>query len=188
MQFPAIAVVLMQQVYLKFPDLPHGDDNARRLLIRRCGEQLVYVLGPRWGNKKRAGVGDEFRSKDAIAYLEDDGTCSIWDTQNGATRQLSVRAGSEPHFPHVPISEATFMALSPVDHLGTASPVEPPVPPVDTLAERVKTLEQSHAELHAKVDILKASAVHKPLKDQLPRYVAKVRIFGYTITVVSMPE
>jgi hypothetical protein len=191
-QFPAVAVDRMRRIYALFPTLPAGDDEARRLLIRRCGEQIVYALGPRWGNKKRAGVSDLFRSKDAIAYMEDDGTCSVWDTQNGSTRALSVQAGSAPNYPHLPTNEATFMSLSPVDYLGNREPVpiQTPVPP-PSLEPRVVVLEQLLAitqqhlgVLTAAVHVLEANTVHKPL----PQYIGQIRLFGYGITVVSRPE
>lgn len=199
MQFPSHAVVLMLRIYDKFPTLPLGDDDARRELIRKCGEQIVHIFGPRWGNKKRAGVGDEFRSKDAIAYLEDDGTCSVWDTQNGSSRKLSVMPGSAPHYPRLPTDVATFMPLSPVNHLGI-DPVDRPLPSPPVLEDRtlqtrvfalegrVESLLQRIKEVSDFALAIHVSTVQKPLKDHLPRYVAKIRLFGFMTTIVSTPE
>jgi hypothetical protein len=197
-RFPAEAVDLMRRIYERLPHLPSGDEDARRVLIRVCGEQLCYSLGPRWGNKKRAGLSDAFRSKDAMAYLEDDGTCSVWDTQNGWTRELIVKADSPPDYPSLPTSEATFIPVEPINHLAVPVPQPVPLPPDRSLEMRVEALELAQGALLAHVNALrlevvalaqalvtlKGEVVYKPL----PRYVGVLSVFGYKKTIISTPE
>jgi hypothetical protein len=125
MQFPARGIEIIAALYKASPQ----DDAARRLDIQKVGEQMAHDLGPQWGNKKRAGVSDDLRSPDSIAFLEADLTCSVWDIQasNGA---FLVHAGKEPDFPHLPMGEATFMPCDPKNHLaGNPMPGEVPEPP-----------------------------------------------------------
>ena len=188
MTFPVDAFDVMRQLYAKFPVLVQGDEDQRRVLIRICAEQIAYVLGARWGNKKRAGLGDAFRSKDSIAYLEDDGTCSVWDTQHGVTRALIVRAGSEPNYPHLPVSDATFMTVQPTDHLGLDQPVPDPGPSVPNpgtpdigarltaIDRELQLIRLSLAKLHEKpAPVMPAPVI------VFPEYTGK--LFGYTITL-----
>lgn len=202
MRFPAQAVQLMTRMYAMFPDLVHGDEAERRTLIKFCGEQLAFTLDPRWGNKVRAGAPLTLRSKDAIAFLEDDGTCSVWDTQDGTTRALRVVADSEPDYPHLPVLEATFVPCDPIDHLLLPAPTPPPAPrprpdpgpdedPDPELPQRLKALEETVAQLAQTVRLLGwemerrfGLVVEKPL----PRYVGSVRLFGYRLTIISVPE
>lgn len=112
------------------------DDVARKVAIQRVGEQMSFDLGPEWGNKKRTGLSDDFRSADSVAYAENDGTTSVWDIQasNGA---ILVTAGKAPDYPHLSPDEAEFIACDPINHLGGPAP-EPGDP---QLADRVAILE-----------------------------------------------
>ena len=86
MLLPKEAVRACDGLYARNKSLAHSsDDNDRWRLTRMIVEQIAFALGDRWGCKKRAGLGDEWQSKDAIAYREDDGTVSVWDWQNGTT-------------------------------------------------------------------------------------------------------
>jgi hypothetical protein len=127
MQFPEVGVRVAQGLYERHTDLANGSDDQRRQLIKMIGENICAVLGSRWGNKVRAGLGDEYRSKDGIAYREDDGTISVWDIQDGGSRKYVVPAGAEPTYPHIGPAEARFIELSPIDHLGLNKPPEPVV-------------------------------------------------------------
>jgi len=130
MTFPNAAVIACDGLYAANVALAKGSDDERRTLTRKIAEQVAFMLGPRWGNKKRHGLGDEWQSKDALAYREDDGTLTVWDWQNGDTRKRGVNEGAEGL--RLPANEADFMPVTPTNHLGSVTPpVTPPgVPPV----------------------------------------------------------
>ena len=99
--------------------LAHSDsDDDWRQLTRLIAEQIAFALGDRWGCKKPAGLGYEWRSKDALAYREDDGTVSVWDWQSGASRRRVVNAGDEPDYPRLTAGEAAFVPVAGANHLG----------------------------------------------------------------------
>ncbi len=129
MTFPRKAANACDQLYARYPQLAQGDDPARRKLTRMIVEQIARALGDRWGCKKRAGLDDEFQSKDAIAYREDDNTVSVWDWQDGTTRKRGVNEGDEPSDAHLSPEQAVFMPVTPADHLGWYNEEKPP--PVD---------------------------------------------------------
>lgn len=114
------------------------NDDARRLAIRRTCEQMAHDLGAQWGGKKRAGLGDEFRSPDSIAVLEANNTISIWDIQlsSGA---IDVFPGKPPSYPNDSLSNSAFMPCQPVDHMnggggsGPAPQPQPGQPPIVVL-------------------------------------------------------
>lgn len=165
------------------------DDGARRIAIQKVGEQARHDLGPRWGNKKRAGLSDDFRSPDSIAVLEDDQTVSVWDVQS-SSGQILVVAGSQPTHPHLSPDEATFMPCNPVDHMGsgTPDPPDPPDPPSDDLEARVSLLETQQAEQYAVNE--RAQAALDDQAQQIAMLAAKVahleteplRVVGPTTT------
>lgn len=128
MNFPARGIAIIQALYKASPQ----DDVARRIDIQRVGEQMAHDLGPNWGNKKRAGLSDDFRSPDSIAYREDDGSVSVWDIQasNGA---ILVHADKPADHPNLPASEAAFMPCVPTNHLG-GEPLPGEVPPLGSPA------------------------------------------------------
>ena len=150
--FPARGVEIVNELYA---GVNPQDDNARRVSIHRTCSQLVFELGPRWGNKKRAGLSDDFRSPDSLAYLEDDSAVSVWDIQ-ASSGAILVHAGKPPDYPRLPSSEAAFMPCAPANYLMPQPPppvvippsapppvVVPPVPPtVVTCAECPEILER----------------------------------------------
>ena len=147
MIFPVRGVEIIRALY----DASPQDDAARREDIQKVGEQMVHDLGNKWGNKKRAGLSDDFRSPDSIAYHEDDGTVSVWDIQ-ASSGAILVSAGDPPTHPNLPPSEAAFMPCRPVDHMGGGQPPGPdPEPPAEDLELRVAALEAIVAELEAQV-------------------------------------
>ena len=130
---PAYAQTLFPQRGVEIIDVLYRgvsaqDDGARRIRIKITCEQFTHDLGVRWGGKKRAGLTDDSRSPDSIAYLEDNGTVTVWDIQlsSGA---IDVAAGKPANHPNLPTSEATFMPCDSRDHIGSGAVVIPP--PVD---------------------------------------------------------
>jgi hypothetical protein len=118
MLFPAQAAQACDELYERNVSLARSDDdNDRRRLTRLIAEQIAFTLGDRWGCKKRAGLGDEWQSKDSIAYREDDGTVSVWDWQNGSTRRRAVNAGDQASHANLSPQEAAFMPVSATNHL-----------------------------------------------------------------------
>jgi len=122
MRFPQQAVRACDEMYERNTSLAHSDsDDDRRRLTRLIAEQIAFVLGDRWGCKKRTGLGDEWQSKDAIAYREDDGTVSVWDWQSGSSRRRAVNADDEPSNPRLPPADAAFMPVAAKNHLAWQS-------------------------------------------------------------------
>jgi hypothetical protein len=174
MTFPQRGIEIIQALYHASPQ----DDTARRRDIQKVGEQLCHDLGPQWGNKKRAGVSDDLRSPDSIAFLEADLTVSVWDIQ-ASSGAILVHAGKAPDYPHLGMGEAAFMPCDPKNHLaGNPLPGEVPnppdtgPPPVDlgpVLAElaalhaELAAVEAAQAELIARVDALEDAAA-RPLR------------------------
>ena len=117
--FPIGGRAIIEQLGAKFPALFVNDDDKQRELTIKIGEQFAFAFGLKWGNKKRAGLGDEFRSKDSIAVKEPDGTTSVFDMFSSGMAIL-VNDGDLPESPshaNLPSSEATFMPCQAVDHL-----------------------------------------------------------------------
>jgi hypothetical protein len=185
MNYPQRLVEIIDTFYASHPHLAKGSDAQRRDLMRMIHEQYEHELPPaqrgRWGNKQRAGLSDVDRSKDGSAYLEDDGTLSVWDVQNGATRERAVNAGDPPSHPHLPAGEATFIRVEPVHHFGTPTP-EPPAPPppsvdLGPILARLDAIERINGRLDRDLH-----AIHEQI-DQLPPPVmppiptkAKIRV------------
>jgi hypothetical protein len=149
--FPNGGRAIIEQLAAKFPDLFVNDDTKQRQLTIKIGEQFAFTFGPKWGNKKRAGLGDEFRSKDSIAVKEPDGTTSVFDMFSSGLAIL-VNDGDLPESPshaNLPPSEATFMPCQPVDHLDGPTPNPTPRPtPVD-LGPVMAKLDAQAAEIAA---------------------------------------
>ena len=173
MTFPPRGIEIIQALYTANPQ----NDDERRIHIQRVGEQMCFEWGPQWGNKKRAGLSDAFRSPDSIAFLEADGTVSVWDIQS-SSGQILVGAGQEPHHGHIPPGEATFMPCQPVNHLGAVpnpGPVEPDPgtpPPSDEFKELrmlLTTALVSLEELKANQDVTNALLTQLQLRhDPVP--------------------
>lgn len=129
-----------------FPDLFVNEDEKQRVLTQKIGEQFAFTFGDRWGNKKRAGLSDDFRSKDSIAVREDDGTISVWDMFSSGL-DILVHDGDLPvpgSHANLPPSEAAFIPCEPINHLaGNPLPGEtPPEPGEADLEDRVESLEE----------------------------------------------
>lgn len=178
MNMPARAVEIIHALFKANPQ----DDAARRVDIQKVGEQLVFELGRKWGNKKRAGFGDEFRSPDSVAYDEDNGTVSVWDVQTSAG-VITVFEGKGPDHPFLPPSEAAFIPCEPVNHLGVAEPDEPDQPenpgPVD-LGPVLAAIAALDAKVQALVDRPAPPIDLPPVTVTFPNYEgsAKIPYFG----------
>jgi hypothetical protein len=117
--FPTGGRAIIEKMTAQFPGLFVNDDDKQRQLTTKIGEQFAFAFGPQWGNKKRANLSDDFRSKDSIAVREADGTTSVWDMFSSGLAIL-VNDGDLPvpgSHANLPPSEATFMPCPPVDHL-----------------------------------------------------------------------
>ena len=179
MTFPIKAEAIVRALYT---GVNPQDDEARRIAIQRVGEQLAFSLGPRWGNKKRAGLSDAFRSPDSIAYQEDDDTISVWDIQ-ASSGLILVHEGKEADYPHLSPSEATFMVCAPVNHLGLSESVPapgptPPNPGTPKIGARLKAIETELQLIR-----ISLAKLHEKLVDcpNFPNYTG--RIFGYGVTL-----
>lgn len=125
------------------------DDDARRVAIQRVCEQMQFDLGEQWGNKKRAGLPDTFRSPDSIAWQEAEGQpVSVWDVQ-ASSGQILVFAGKPADHPNLPVDEAAFMDCTATNHLGTTPPPDPEPEPGDDHDAIWAAIEQTQAVLTA---------------------------------------
>ena len=122
MQLTQRHVEIVNTLYMANLTLARGDDNQRRQLTQKIDEQICFEFGNRWGMKARAGGSINDASKDSIGYHETDGTVSSWDWQNGSSRAPQIHANQEPDYPHLPLSEATFVSVFPVNHLIVLNP------------------------------------------------------------------
>ena len=131
-RWPDRVQVIVNALAAKHPDLVQGDDEARRKLTGFFAEQCRFELGPAWG-RKRYGGGPI--SADIICYK--DHTMFIgWDTQlaGGVITQWpdSIDLSVDP--------EHKFIAVDPVDHLGSASPGPAPQPDLTYVLEQLKLI------------------------------------------------
>ena len=181
MRLPDAAQAIVVALYRKHLDLARGDDDQRRQLTSKIAETVRFTLGPSWGWKS-AGSGRP-PSKDAIA--QQDGAI-LWgyDLFNGATREPNDRPEAEN------ITGQVFIAVPPVDHLGTSVPptipptIPPTTPPSDDLRPRVAALEgglralsdalaslsRDVSDLRARVDALPAVDVTAAVAAEIARY------------------
>jgi hypothetical protein len=139
---------IVEHLTRMFPDLFVNDDEKQRQLTTLIGEQFAFTFGLSWGNKKRTGLSDDFRSKDSIAVQEDDGTISVWDMFSSGL-DILVHDGDLPvagSHANLPPSEAVFIPCEPKNHLGgNPLPGETPEPPSADLEARVESLEDFRA-------------------------------------------
>jgi hypothetical protein len=170
--FPQRGIEIVQALYKASPQ----DDAARRRDIQKVGEQMAHDLGPQWGNKKRAGVSDDLRSPDSIAFLEADRTCSVWDIQ-ASSGAILVHADKPPDYPHLPMGEATFLPCDPKNHLaGNPLPGEVPDPPSTPQPVDLSPVLQALAEL---------KGVVQQLVDQPAPPVAKAPVYDGSLGLPS---
>lgn len=167
-------------------NLARGNDDQRRELTQKIDEQICHEFGKRWGMKARAGGNIGNASKDSIAYLEDDGTVSVWDWQNGTTREPQIRAGMEPNYSHLPTSEAKFIEVQPVNHLSSVpddDEDDPLIPILKKIADTQQTIMENQVRLAQAIQLL----LDKPAPDinippiKFPDY--KGSIFGFNVTL-----
>lgn len=176
MNFPARGVEIVRALYTANPQ----NDDERRIHIQRVGEQLVYELGPNWGNKKRAGLSDAFRSPDSIAYRESDGTVSVWDVQ-ASSGQILVHDGKPADHPNLPESEATFMPCAAVNHL-VVTPPGPPGPEPGTPAPSPGSPVDLGPVLAALADlrgIVEQLRDKPPIDQRFPVYTGSIGLPGW---------
>ena len=175
MNFPGRGVEIVIALYKANPQ----NDDERRVHIQRTVEQMVYELGPNWGNKKRAGLSDAFRSPDSIAYREADGTISVWDVQ-ASSGQILVHDGKPADHPNLSEGEATFMPCAAVNHLGTPQehePAEPGTPSTPPAGVDIMPVLVALAELKTLVNqILETERVCEVLPPKFPVYKGSINL------------
>ncbi len=205
------ALEVVEAVNRDFPGLI-GDGTRFGVFVDQVAHRLNRQDGEvRWGRKARqAGGGNP--NGDGLTYLNDPNDRSnkiIVDIIAVSPDPGAINPDSRPSWQEYlggnpgngfwtePISP--FMGEGqPADPGPTPGPGPTPDPSSPDLDDRLLTIERTLAELDARVEshrermeaintaaVLAASqAVQKPL----PRYVARIRILGYSITVVSTPE
>ena len=179
MRLPERAVQIIHTLHSLHLDLARGDDPQRRALTRMMAEQIAFELGPRWGCKARSeALAAEYQSKDAIAYLNDDGSMDIWDWQNGSSREPQVHPNMEPMYAN---ERQWFIRVNPVNHLKVPAVAPDPPPHVDppapqqpivngVSAEEVRAIigefmSEQGALLHPRLTMIEASVMR--LEDRL---------------------
>lgn len=171
MTYPARVQQIVNALCTKYPDLVVGDDDARRLLIRKIAEQIAFELGPAWGTKASSPTNPP--SKDAIA-LQENGALYAWDLINGASRQPN-------QFPEsMTITGQYFIAVTPTDHLGVQSAPSTPETPAPITCQfdltavfaRLDTLDSRLADLYAQSERIFANltAQHQAIQAGLAAF------------------
>jgi uncharacterized coiled-coil protein SlyX len=161
--FPNGGRALVEAMCAKFPDLHVNEDEKQRQLTQRINEQMKYQFGQGWGGKVRAGLDPvQFRSKDSQAFLESDGTISVWDLFQGAEgAPILVQDGDAPTHPNLSSSDHKFIDVIARDWLdGAVEPIpdpgEPPPNPGTDLEPRVAALEAENVAQQQQLDGLAA--------------------------------
>jgi hypothetical protein len=144
--FPTGGRALVEAMCAKFPELHKNDDALQRQLTERINEQMKYQFGQGWGGKVRAGLDPvQYRSKDSQAYLEHDGTLSVWDLfQGNSDATILVKDGNEPDHPNLSTADHKFIDVVARDWLAGSTPdpgEPPPTPGTPDLETRVAELE-----------------------------------------------
>jgi hypothetical protein len=167
----------------KFPELRKGDDEQRRAFTLRVAQQVKRDFGPAWGTK-RADPGRP-SSKDAIAR-KTDALLVSWDLINGSTREVHPAPimGED-------ISDQVFVAVDPVDHLGSVPvPDPPPSVPQPDYAEQIADLKAQIAALLIRVLDVQQTAVKastdasyargqvQGIQEALPKRLANLKVRG----------
>lgn len=176
-------VDIVNALYSANKTLAEGTDDERRKLTKMINEQICFEFGPRWGMKARENGNINNASKDSIAFLEDNGTISVWDWQNGTTRKPQIHEGDEPDYPNLPTTEAKFIPVDPVDHLRNSPPSNGDDNNDDTkddiktilanqvqIAQILADISQTQSNL---LEVLKSLVAR-----QFPEYEAKLGPFG----------
>ena len=151
--FPRGGRAIIERMTRKFPDLFVNNDEVQRKLTQKVGEQFRFTFGDRWGNKKRQGLADTFRSKDSIAVKEDDGTISVWDMFSSGLDILPNDGDLAAEGTHRNLSpnEHAFMEVDPINWLNDERPPsKPEEPPQNRLVfeQLFERLEQVKANQH----------------------------------------
>lgn len=172
---PPIVKAVVYELYTRHLDLARGDDDQRRALMKIIAEQVSFELGPNWGTK-RAGEGRP-PSKDAIAYW--DGTTVYGaDCFNGATREPSVPDVLEP------LPGQVFIAVQPVNHLGSKPPKDDdppkPDPEIGKLRADVKALREALGEQEERIADLLLRVTTLEAKPDPVFTLPKLRVKGST--------
>jgi hypothetical protein len=162
--FPNGGRALVEAMCAKFPELHVNEDEKQRQLTQRINEQMKYQFGQGWGGKVRAGLDPvQFRSKDSQAYLEHDGTISVWDLFQGAEgAPILVQDGDAPTHPNLSSSDHKFIDVIARDWLdGAVEPIPdpgnpPPNPGTPDLEPRVAALEAENVAQQQQLDGLAA--------------------------------
>ena len=132
MKWPPRVQVIVNDLAAKHPDLVTGNDDARRKLTGFFAEQCRFELGPTWGRKR---YDDGPISTDVICY-KDNSIYLGWDTQlaGGVIAQMpdSKDFSQDPH--------QIFVAVEPVDHLGSSDHPPGPAPNLVALLQAVEEL------------------------------------------------
>jgi hypothetical protein len=129
--------------------LAHGNDDQRRQLNRKIAEQYRFEFGDRWGTKSTTI--NHPQSKDALAYLLDNGLINIWDWQNGTSRQPQITAGQGPHYENM---DQYFIEVPPVNHLNS-NPNPNPTPEPEPEPEPPSTIEDKLNEILEENKVIK---------------------------------
>lgn len=198
MQLNQRQIDIIDILWEKHQDLANGDDNQRRELTRMIAEQICLEMGNRWGMKARNGGNIDNASKDSIAYFEDDGTCSIWDWQNGSTRKRQVNVGQGPTYPHSPQNEAWFIVVDGKDHIGQVPPDEDgdDGQPDDVMAKLTEILSAIDSQILPAFEDIRTQLMD--LKEKVNQVQDKVnnfqfpsyegRVLGAKVTLTPTPK
>jgi hypothetical protein len=178
---------LVERFAARFPLPAYDPATPPEQLEQRCREwtgrlaqQVRFVYGPLWGHK-RADPGRPL-SADTIAY-QNGPTFLGWDliiSVGTPEQRLNVQAES------IDLTGQVFVAVEPIDYLGTTPPPEPPTPDPACrfVATDLTSVRNAIAALTARVGALEGAvqAIPKPTPVTFPRYSGRVLGFRVTLT------
>lgn len=168
---------VLKQLGSKFGSLNRGTDDQRREFALKVAQQFAFSFpGEGWGSKS-AGPGRP-PTKDAVAR-QHDGVLEGWDLVDGTSREVTCTT-------HLDLTGQIFLAVTPLNHLGTGGTTDPPPPPpqpsgaatADLQQQQLAILLQILGKLDAQLEAqrLQTAALAAAVQDLKAQIAAGVKI------------
>jgi len=162
---------LIAQFAEKFP-IPSTDEGCREW-TGKLAQQFCFSFGALWGHK-RADPGRPL-STDVIAYRDATTFIGYDILYNAGLPEVRLLTNPDP----IDLTGQTFIAVPPVNHLGTIPIEELPLPVCQFRPLDIQPLLDRLVALEAKIDHLYNKPIPAPVVN-FPEYTGKL---GFTITL-----